>query len=83
MFNILPWRILYVIDELESRYQVAAGWDEAEIDSCWIYLERESAPMLQEMENQEDRTTFVLAKINSLASREEKKLPTAAGLNKK
>jgi len=35
--------------------------------------------MLQEMENQEDRTTFVLAKINSLASREEKKLPTAAG----
>ena len=35
--------------------------------------------MLQEMDLQEDRTTFVLAKISSLATREEKKMPQAAG----
>ena len=102
MFNILPWRILYIIDELESRqgwqktifdifdicgihlsnlfwYQIAAGWDENEINECWDYLERECVPMLQEMDLQEDRTTFVLAKISSLATREEKKMPQAAG----
>ena len=79
MFNVLPWRILYIVDELESRYQIAAGWDENEININWDFLEKESCPQLQEMENQEDRTTFVLAKINSLAQREDKKLPTAAG----
>ena len=92
MFNVLPWRILYIgelsiniwflffsVDELESRYQIAAGWDENEINENWSFLEKESCPQLQEMENQEDRTTFVLAKINSLAQREDKKLPTAAG----
>ena len=67
------------MDELESRYQIAAGWDENEINENWSCLEKESCPQLQEMENQEDRTTFVLAKINSLAQREDKKLPTAAG----
>ena len=36
--------------------------------------------MLQEMDLQEDRTTFVLAKISSLATREEKKMPQAAGI---
>ena len=95
MFNVLPWRILYIgellinifdldyflVDELESRYQIAAGWDENEINENWSFLEKESCPQLQEMENQEDRTTFVLAKINSLAQREDKKLPTAAGWN--
>jgi len=79
MFNVLPWRILYIVDELESRYQIAAGWDENEINRNWDFLEKESCPQLQEMENQEDRTTFVLAKINSLAQREDKKMPTAAG----
>ena len=62
-------------------YQIAAGWDENEINECWEYLERECVPMLQEMDLQEDRTTFVLAKIPSLATREEKKMPQAAGEN--
>lgn len=72
MTNILPWRILYVVDELDSRYQIAAGWDEGEIRSRWEFLEKECVAMLAEMDDQEDRTTFVLAKINSLASRAEK-----------
>ena len=90
MFNVLPWRILFIVDELDSRYQIAAGWDEAEIMNNWAYLEKESCPQvrnlrerqknqifqLAEMENQEDQTTFVLAKINSLARREDKKMPT-------
>lgn len=97
MFNVLPWRILFIVDELDSRYQIAAGWDETEIMTNWSYLEKESCPQLAEMENQEDQarvlirlfefsyfqliitldqTTFVLAKINSLARREDKKMPT-------
>ena len=42
MFNVLPWRILYIVDELESRYQVAAGWDETEINSNWEFLEKDT-----------------------------------------
>merc|ERR1711892_153968 len=76
MFNVLPWRILFIVDELDSRYQIAAGWDEPEIMTNWAYLEKESCPQLAEMENQEDQTTFVLAKINSLARREDKKMAT-------
>ena len=55
MFNVLPWRILFIVDELDSRYQIAAGWDEAEIMTNWSYLEKESCPQLAEMENQEDQ----------------------------
>lgn len=72
MTNILPWRILYLVDELDSRYQIAAGWDETEIRQRWDYLEKDAVPMLLEMDDQEDRNAFVLAKVNSLASRAEK-----------
>ena len=46
MFNVLPWRILFIVDELDSRYQIAAGWDEAEIMNNWAYLEKESCPQV-------------------------------------
>ena len=42
----------YVVDELDSRYQIAAGWDEKEIQENWAFLEKESCPQLAEMENQ-------------------------------
>jgi len=62
MFNVLPWRILYIVDELESRYQIAAGWDENEINENWSFLEKESCPQLQEMENQERPNHFCAGK---------------------
>ena len=46
MFNVLPWRILFIVDELDSRYQIAAGWDETEIMNNWAYLEKESCPQV-------------------------------------
>ena len=46
MFNVLPWRILFIVDELDSRYQIAAGWDEPEIMTNWAYLEKESCPQV-------------------------------------
>ena len=64
MFNVLPWRILFIVDELDSRYQIAAGWDEAEIMTNWSYLEKESCPQLAEMENQEDQARVSIKNAN-------------------